>query len=130
MCIKVTTRAPKKPCSANRAVAKIAVRNKYRTKLYCFIPGEETKIKIMKVQKYSYVLLRAGRVNDLPGVRYKVLRAVKVDKYAPGPLTVKQYARSKHGLVNHERTKKRTRLQFYVEFIKEREKKRQEKLSK
>lgn len=113
MCLKVTTRAPKKPCSANRAVAKIAVRNIFRSKLYCFIPGEETKIKTNKLHKYSYVLLRAARVNDLPGVRYKVIRAAKRNKYAPGPLFVKQYARSKHSVKNDLRPK-RIRRNYYM----------------
>lgn len=115
MCLKVTTRAPKKPCSANRAVAKIGVRNKYNTELYCFIPGEETKMKRerYKLQRFSYVLLRPGRVNDLPGVRYKVIRAAKRGKYLPGPLTVKQYARSKHSVINDARPK-RVRYQYYL----------------
>jgi small subunit ribosomal protein S12 len=98
ICLKVLTHAPKKPCSANRAVAKIAVRNKYRSRLFCFINGEETKIKTHKVQKFSVVLLRPGRVNDLPGVRYKLIRAAKRNKYPPGPLFIKQGSRSRHGV--------------------------------
>jgi ribosomal protein S12 len=106
MCLRITTRAPKKPCSANRAIAKIAVRNKFHNKLFCYIPGEETKIKTNKLHKYSYVLLRPGRVNDLPGVRYKVIRAAKRNKYLPGPLFIKQYSRSKHSVKNDTRPKR------------------------
>lgn len=115
ICVKVLTRAPKKPCSANRATAKVRIFNKYRTQLYCFIPGEETKQvgqKVVKVTRFSYVLLKPARVNDLPGVRYKVIRAAKRGKYTPGPLTIKQYSRSKHSVPNHFRPK-RIRHKYY-----------------
>src|SRR4051812_47184191 len=72
VCLRITVRAPKKPCSANRAVAKISVRNKRRTRVWCHIPGETHNLK-----RYGVVLIHGAPVPDLPGVKYRVIRNVR-----------------------------------------------------
>ena len=67
ICIKVFTRTPKKPNSAIRKIARIRLTNNKRITAY--IPGEGHNL-----QQYSTVIVRGGRVKDLPGVKYKVLR--------------------------------------------------------
>jgi len=67
ICIKTYTRTPKKPNSALRKVAKIKIVKGRRVEAY--IPGEGHKLK-----EYASVLMRGGRVPDLPGVKYKLIR--------------------------------------------------------
>lgn len=67
VCIRVTTMAPKKPNSALRKVARIRLTNGHEVTGY--IPGEGHNL-----QEHSVVLIRGGRVKDLPGVRYHILR--------------------------------------------------------
>lgn len=67
ICIKVFTTSPKKPNSANRKVARVRLTNK--NTVSCYIPGEGHRL-----QKHSVVLVRGGRVKDLPGVKYKAVR--------------------------------------------------------
>ena len=67
MCTKVYTTTPKKPNSALRKVARVRLSNGYEVTAY--IPGEGHNL-----QEHSVVLIRGGRVKDLPGVRYHVLR--------------------------------------------------------
>lgn len=67
ICVKVYTRTPKKPNSALRKVAKIKLSTKQ--KVECYIPGEGHNL-----QAYSTVVLRGGRVKDLPGIKYRVVR--------------------------------------------------------
>ena len=67
VCLKVFTRTPKKPNSALRKVARIRLSTQKRVTAY--IPGEG-----LTLQEYSSVLMRGGRVKDLPGVRYHVVR--------------------------------------------------------
>ena len=69
VCIKVTTIPPKKPNSALRKVARVRLTNGMEVTAY--IPGEGHNL-----QEHSVVLLRGGRVKDLPGVRYHVVRGV------------------------------------------------------
>ena len=69
VCIRVYTTTPKKPNSALRKVAKIRLTNK--REVIAYIPGEGHNL-----QEHSVVLIRGGRVRDLPGVRYHVLRGV------------------------------------------------------
>ena len=69
VCIQVMTRTPKKPNSAMRKVAKVRLTNGYEVVSY--IPGEGHNL-----QEHSVVLLRGGRVKDLPGVRYHIIRGV------------------------------------------------------
>jgi small subunit ribosomal protein S12 len=67
VCIRVYTTTPKKPNSALRKVARVKLTNGQEVSAY--IPGEGHNL-----QEHSVVLIRGGRVKDLPGVRYHVLR--------------------------------------------------------
>ena len=70
VCTRVYTTTPKKPNSALRKVAKVRLaKNGYEA--VCYIPGEGHNL-----QEHSVVLIRGGRVKDLPGVRYHILRGV------------------------------------------------------
>ena len=69
VCTRVYTTTPKKPNSALRKVAKIRLTNS--REVISYIPGEGHNL-----QEHSVVLIRGGRVRDLPGVRYHVLRGV------------------------------------------------------
>ena len=67
ICVKVTTITPKKPNSALRKVARVRLTNK--DEVLAYIPGEGHNL-----QEHSVVTIRGGRVRDLPGVRYHVIR--------------------------------------------------------
>jgi small subunit ribosomal protein S12 len=67
VCLRVYTATPKKPNSALRKVARVRLSN--GKEVTCYIPGEGHNL-----QEHSVVLIRGGRVRDLPGVRYRVLR--------------------------------------------------------
>jgi len=70
VCIKLVTRTPKKPNSAIRKLAFLRLSNKKR--IYGYIPGEGKH----SLQEHSVVLVRGGRVKDLPGIKYKLVRGV------------------------------------------------------
>ena len=86
VCIRVYTQTPKKPNSALRKIARVRLTNGIEVGTY--IPGEGHNL-----QEHSVVLIRGGRVKDLPGFRYKVIRAA-LD--ASGVADRKQ-GRSKYG---------------------------------
>ena len=86
VCLNVTTTSPKKPNSALRKIARVRRTNGMEGT--CYIPGEGYKLK-----EHSVVLIRGGRVKDLPGVRYHIIRGT-LD--AAGVANRKQ-ARSKYG---------------------------------
>ena len=67
MCTRVYTTTPKKPNSALRKVARVRLTNRHEVTAY--IPGEGHNL-----QEHSIVLIRGGRVKDLPGVRYHIIR--------------------------------------------------------
>ena len=67
VCVRVYTTTPKKPNSAMRKVARVRLTNGKEVNSY--IPGEGHNL-----QEHSIVLIRGGRVRDLPGVRYKIIR--------------------------------------------------------
>ena len=69
VCLKVYTTTPKKPNSALRKVARVRLSNGHE--VISYIPGEGHNL-----QEHSVVLIRGGRVKDLPGVRYHILRGV------------------------------------------------------
>ena len=69
VCTRVYTTTPKKPNSALRKVAKVRLTN--QREVISYIPGEGHNL-----QEHSVVLIRGGRVRDLPGVRYHILRGV------------------------------------------------------
>ena len=69
VCTRVYTTTPKKPNSALRKVARVRLTN--RIEVTAYIPGEGHNL-----QEHSIVLIRGGRVKDLPGVRYHIIRGV------------------------------------------------------
>jgi len=69
VCLRVYTKTPKKPNSALRKVAKIRLTNSME--IIAYIPGEGHNI-----QEHSVVMVRGGRVKDLPGVKYRMIRGV------------------------------------------------------
>ena len=100
VCLSVTTTSPKKPNSALRKIARVRLTNKQEGTVY--IPGEGHNL-----QEHSSVLIRGGRVRDLPGVRYHIIRgtldAAGVAKRMQGRSLYgakkpkKKQARSKYG---------------------------------
>lgn len=86
--VKLFTMTPKKPNSALRKVAKIRLSHLYSYKeVLAYIPGEKHSLAI-----HNTVLIRPGKTQDLPGVRYKVIRGAKDAK---GP--IRSTSRSKYG---------------------------------
>jgi small subunit ribosomal protein S12 len=69
ICVRVYTTTPKKPNSAIRKVARVKLTS--GIEITAYIPGEGHSL-----QEHSIVLIRGGRVKDLPGVRYKIIRGV------------------------------------------------------
>jgi small subunit ribosomal protein S12 len=67
VCLRVSTQTPKKPNSALRKVARVRLSN--GREVWAYIPGEGHNL-----QEHSVVLVRGGRVKDLPGVRYHIIR--------------------------------------------------------
>lgn len=86
VCVKIFTRTPKKPNSALRKVVKLKLTSGRRVEAY--IPGEGHNL-----QEYSVVLMRGGRVPDLPGVKYHLIRG----KYDFQGVKVRKNARSRYG---------------------------------
>jgi len=86
VCTRVYTTTPKKPNSALRKVARVRLTN--GQEVIAYIPGEGHRL-----QEHSVVLIRGGRVKDLPGVRYHVLRGVLDTTGVEG----RKQARSKYG---------------------------------
>ena len=86
VCTKVYTTTPKKPNSALRKVARVRLSN--GQEVTCYIPGEGHNL-----QEHSVVLIRGGRVKDLPGVRYHILRG-NLDTQG---VTSRKQQRSKYG---------------------------------
>jgi len=87
VCIQVTTRTPKKPNSAIRKVAKVRLTNGYE--VIAYIPDEGHTL-----QEHSAVLIRGGRVKDLPGVRYHIVRGTLDAK----GVAKRKKSRSKYGV--------------------------------
>ncbi len=86
VCIRVSTTTPKKPNSALRKIARVRLTNGMEVTTY--IPGIGHNL-----QEHSIVLVRGGRVKDLPGVRYKVIRNV----YDAAAVEGRRQGRSKYG---------------------------------
>ena len=86
VCTRVYTTTPKKPNSALRKVARIRLTNGFEVTSY--IPGEGHNL-----QEHSVVMIRGGRVKDLPGVRYHILRG-NLDTQG---VTARKQQRSKYG---------------------------------
>lgn len=86
VCLSVTTTSPKKPNSAQRKIARVRLSNKEEGTVY--IPGEGHNL-----QEHSVVLIRGGRVKDLPGVRYHVVRGT----LDTASVAKRKQSRSKYG---------------------------------
>lgn len=86
VCIKVYTTTPKKPNSALRKVARVRLTNGMEVTAY--IPGEGHNL-----QEHSIVIIRGGRVKDLPGVRYHIVRGI----LDTGGVEGRKQQRSKYG---------------------------------
>nr|YP_448646.1 ribosomal protein S12 [Desmarestia viridis]AAS79032.1 ribosomal protein S12 [Desmarestia viridis] len=86
VCLKVFVSSPKKPNSARRKVVKIRLSNKVR--LTAYIPGQ-----VHRLQEHSQVLVRGGRIPDLPGVKYRLVR----NKLDLEGLSGRKTSRSKYG---------------------------------
>jgi small subunit ribosomal protein S12 len=96
-CVKVYILTPRKPCSARRAFTRVKLSNKKIISAH--IPGEGHNLK-----KFSVVLIRGGRPNDLPAVKYRTIRAArKTDLH---PVYQRKKARSKYGVRNIHRLHK------------------------
>jgi small subunit ribosomal protein S12 len=95
VCLQVMTRTPKKPNSALRKVAKVRLSN--GEEVIAYIPGENHNL-----QEHSIVLIRGGRVKDLPGVRYHIVRGTLDALGAAGPSNSNKLSRlvsrSKYGV--------------------------------
>ncbi len=87
VCVKLVIRTPKKPNSAQRKLALLRLSN--RKRIYGYIPGEGKH----SLQEHSVVLVRGGRVKDLPGIKYKLVRGV----YDFEGLQGRKKGRSKYG---------------------------------
>ncbi|MDB5228977.1 MAG: ribosomal protein [Bacteroidota bacterium] len=86
VCTRVYTTTPKKPNSALRKVAKVRLTNKFE--VIAYIPGEGHNL-----QEHSIVMIRGGRVKDLPGVRYHIVRGA----LDTAGVNNRQKSRSKYG---------------------------------
>ncbi len=86
VCLNVRTQTPKKPNSALRKIARIRLSNGKEVTAY--IPGEGHNL-----QEHSIVMIRGGRVKDLPGVRYHIIRG----KLDTAGVTDRKTSRSKYG---------------------------------
>ncbi|MCK4979322.1 MAG: 30S ribosomal protein S12 [Candidatus Delongbacteria bacterium] len=86
VCTKITTLTPKKPNSALRKVARVRLSNSQE--VWAYIPGEGHNL-----QEHAVVLIRGGRVKDLPGVRYHIIRGTQDTAGVEGRLQ----SRSKYG---------------------------------
>ncbi|MBN2031507.1 30S ribosomal protein S12 [bacterium] len=87
VCTRVYTTTPKKPNSALRKVARVRLQNGFEVTAY--IPGEGHNL-----QEHSIVLIRGGRVKDLPGVRYHIVRGI----YDTSGVEDRKNGRSKYGV--------------------------------
>ena len=87
VCVRVSTTTPKKPNSALRKIARVRLSN--GIEITAYIPGEGHNL-----QEHSVVLVRGGRIRDLPGVRYKIVRGTFDTQGVEG----RKKARSKYGV--------------------------------
>lgn len=95
VCVKVTTTTPKKPNSALRKIARVRLSNGMEVTAY--IPGEGHNL-----QEHSIVMIRGGRVKDLPGVRYHIVRGVYDTQGASG----RKQGRSLYGAKREKKSAK------------------------
>ncbi len=107
VCTRVYTTTPKKPNSAMRKVARVRLTNGKEVNAY--IPGEGHNL-----QEHSIVLVRGGRVKDLPGVRYHIVRGTRLGRCGrspSAPLEVRSQTAQGRGEIN-PRTEQQLNLRF------------------
>ncbi|HLD28034.1 MAG TPA: 30S ribosomal protein S12 [Patescibacteria group bacterium] len=97
VCLQVRTTTPKKPNSALRKIARVRLSNGQEVTAY--IPGEGHNL-----QEHSIVLVRGGRVKDLPGVRYHVIRGV----FDTAGVSNRKSGRSKYGVKKEKGSAKKS----------------------
>jgi small subunit ribosomal protein S12 len=108
-CTRVYKMTPKKPCSARRPVAWVLfIKHFERRGALCHIPGETHNLR-----QYSRVLIRGGRVKDLPGVKYRIIRTSHTSVSDLQGLYRRRKARSRYGTKN---TSIVFRLRLYRKF--------------
>ncbi len=95
VCTRVYTTTPKKPNSALRKVARVRLTNGFEVTAY--IPGEGHNL-----QEHSIVMIRGGRVKDLPGVRYHIVRGT----YDTSGVEDRKRSRSKYGTKSKKQVRK------------------------
>ena len=95
VCVKVTTTTPKKPNSALRKIARVRLTNGMEVTAY--IPGVGHNL-----QEHSIVMIRGGRVKDLPGVRYHVVRGI----FDSAGVNNRKRSRSKYGAKKEKKVAK------------------------
>jgi small subunit ribosomal protein S12 len=101
ICVRIRTTKPKKPNSAIRKIVRVKLSN--NKLITAYIPGQGYTL-----QKYSVVLVRGGRVKDLPGIKYKLIRG-KFD-FGINETFVRVRRRSKYGINKEEGLKRRAQL--------------------
>lgn len=87
ICVRIVTRTPKKPNSGIRKLVKLRLTSQ-KQRIMAYIPGEGHNL-----QEYATVLMRGGRVKDLPGIKYSLIRG-KLDLSG---LVTRKTSRSKYG---------------------------------
>jgi small subunit ribosomal protein S12 len=87
ICVRIVTRTPKKPNSGSRKLVKLRLTSQ-KQRIMAYIPGEGHNL-----QEYATVLMRGGRVKDLPGIKYSLIRG-KLDLSG---LVNRKTSRSKYG---------------------------------
>jgi small subunit ribosomal protein S12 len=97
ICLKIRTTKPKKPNSAIRKIVRVRLSN--NKQITAYIPGQGYSI-----QKFSVVLVRGGRVKDIPGIKYKLIRGKFDFGISESFLRVKR--RSKYGITKEEGNKR------------------------
>jgi len=101
ICVRIRTTKPKKPNSAIRKIVRIKLSN--NKMITAYIPGQGYSL-----QKYSVVLVRGGRVKDVPGIRYKLIRGKFDFSIQESFLRVRR--RSKYGISKDEGLKRKLQL--------------------
>jgi small subunit ribosomal protein S12 len=94
VCLKVTVTKPKKPNSAQRKIAKVRLSN--GVEVIAYIPGEKHTL-----QEHSVVMIRGGRVKDLPWVKYHIIRGA----YDANPVEARKQSRSVYGTKRPKKAK-------------------------
>ena len=105
VCVRVYTTTPKKPNSAMRKVARVRLTNQKEVNAY--IPGEGHNL-----QEHSIVLVRGGRVKDLPGVRYHILRGALDTAGVEG----RTQSRAVHSTEPRDRRRQPLRSKHFINF--------------